>query len=273
MPTVRLSQREEQILDLAASGLLDKEIVQRLRISSNTIKTYWRRIRSKLGEKTRSALIAEYVQQASAGEPSVDYDWESDLRTGIWRKVSASTVPGQETMPRELPREESHKYFHPDDSQMLKRMVEQVRASDIPAFFYKARLMSPHGVVQSCCFVQVVRDENGEAVLLRGVRTHLFEVADPDFAPVEVGDWTFDLDSEEWRFDSRTRELLELRLADSCGAMSVHDRLRNLIDAAIRSRRQHFRDTYALLGASHRWAAIDFVVEGSQVAGCVQVFD
>ena len=60
-----LSAREEQILGLAASGLLDKEIVRELGVSIHTLHTYWKRIRAKLGEGNRSALVAEHVRSQS----------------------------------------------------------------------------------------------------------------------------------------------------------------------------------------------------------------
>jgi len=57
-----LSSRESQILGLAASGLLDKEIGPELGVSQNTLRTYWKRIRAKLGDGTRSALAGTYIR-------------------------------------------------------------------------------------------------------------------------------------------------------------------------------------------------------------------
>lgn len=57
-----LSGRETQILGLAASGLLNKEIAAELDISLNTLSTYWKRIRAKQGDATRAALVASFVR-------------------------------------------------------------------------------------------------------------------------------------------------------------------------------------------------------------------
>lgn len=57
----RLSQREQEVLGLAAVGYLDKQISLELDLSLNTLRKYWRRIRGKVGDLTRSALVAAYI--------------------------------------------------------------------------------------------------------------------------------------------------------------------------------------------------------------------
>ena len=57
-----LSGRERQILGLAASGMLDKNIAFELNISLNTLRTYWQRIRQKCGSVPRAALTASFVK-------------------------------------------------------------------------------------------------------------------------------------------------------------------------------------------------------------------
>jgi PAS domain S-box-containing protein len=54
----RLSDRELQIVLLAAEGLRDKEIVKELRISQSTLRTYWDRLKHKLQASTRTQAIA-----------------------------------------------------------------------------------------------------------------------------------------------------------------------------------------------------------------------
>ncbi len=53
-----LSVRERQLLKLAAGGLTDTAIAQRLRIGEGTVSTYWRRIRTKIGPHSRTELVA-----------------------------------------------------------------------------------------------------------------------------------------------------------------------------------------------------------------------
>lgn len=78
-----LSPREEQILGLATSGLIDKEISRQLGISPNTLRTYWRRIRSKMGDHIRSALVADFVGQGAAklgaAHPTVNSEGAASL--------------------------------------------------------------------------------------------------------------------------------------------------------------------------------------------------
>jgi DNA-binding CsgD family transcriptional regulator len=65
---VQLSGREVQVLRLASSGLLDKQIALELKISLNTLNTYWFRIRRKTGRISRGALIALFVKSEFASE-------------------------------------------------------------------------------------------------------------------------------------------------------------------------------------------------------------
>lgn len=61
----RLSQREDEVLRLAASGLTDQQIANVLNIKVSTVTTYWVRIRGKVGQLSRAELIALSVRQRS----------------------------------------------------------------------------------------------------------------------------------------------------------------------------------------------------------------
>lgn len=54
--TVALTDRERQVLALAARGLINKEIADRLEISLNTVLTHRKNISAKLGIKSVAAL-------------------------------------------------------------------------------------------------------------------------------------------------------------------------------------------------------------------------
>lgn len=58
-----LSDREKQVLDLAAQGHIDERIGQELNISVATVRGYWLRIRSKLGGSSRAELVGRWVSQ------------------------------------------------------------------------------------------------------------------------------------------------------------------------------------------------------------------
>jgi DNA-binding NarL/FixJ family response regulator len=61
-----LSKRERQIMLLAARGLTDSGIAQKLEISAATVGTYWGRIRTKLGHHSRTELVANYMREKAS---------------------------------------------------------------------------------------------------------------------------------------------------------------------------------------------------------------
>ena len=60
MLNLRLTGREREVLRLAASGLSNKELADRLAISQGTVKTHLTRIFNKLGVRSRMELAAAY---------------------------------------------------------------------------------------------------------------------------------------------------------------------------------------------------------------------
>jgi RNA polymerase sigma factor (sigma-70 family) len=57
-----LSDREQQVLDLLAQGLIYKEIGEKLNISYETVHTYIRRIYEKLQVRTRTEAVAKFLR-------------------------------------------------------------------------------------------------------------------------------------------------------------------------------------------------------------------
>jgi DNA-binding NarL/FixJ family response regulator len=58
-----LSEREQQVLDLLAQGLIYKEIADKLDIGYETVHTYIRRIYEKLQVRTRTEAVAKFLQR------------------------------------------------------------------------------------------------------------------------------------------------------------------------------------------------------------------
>jgi DNA-binding NarL/FixJ family response regulator len=54
----QLSGREQQILELIASGLTDAEIAKRVTLSEFTVKTHVKRLLTKLGARNRAHAVA-----------------------------------------------------------------------------------------------------------------------------------------------------------------------------------------------------------------------
>jgi PAS domain S-box-containing protein len=61
-PMTGLSNRERQLLLMAASGHTDQSIANHLGISLATVGTYWGRVRIKLGPFNRTELVANYLK-------------------------------------------------------------------------------------------------------------------------------------------------------------------------------------------------------------------
>lgn len=59
-----LSEREKEVLFLAGDGLTDKEIARKLNIGPKTVRTYWDRMRAKLGAASRTEVLAKALQSA-----------------------------------------------------------------------------------------------------------------------------------------------------------------------------------------------------------------
>lgn len=69
---VSLSNREREILKMAACGSTDKEICGRLAISMPTVRTHWGRMRKKLGVVNRSHAIAVALEEELSKPSSED---------------------------------------------------------------------------------------------------------------------------------------------------------------------------------------------------------
>jgi len=61
-PGVRLSPREQSVLDCIAKGLTYKQIADQLGISIETIRTHLKRIYQKLHVRSRTEAVAKYVR-------------------------------------------------------------------------------------------------------------------------------------------------------------------------------------------------------------------
>jgi len=62
-----LTRRETEVLTLVASGLSDGEIAERLVLSPHTVHRHVANIRTKLGEPTRAAAVAEATRRGLLG--------------------------------------------------------------------------------------------------------------------------------------------------------------------------------------------------------------
>jgi DNA-binding NarL/FixJ family response regulator len=66
--TTALSKREEEIAELVAAGLSNREVAQRLSLSQHTVKNYLFRVFEKLGISTRIELVLYVLSQRKRPE-------------------------------------------------------------------------------------------------------------------------------------------------------------------------------------------------------------
>lgn len=96
-----LSPRESEILHLAAEGLIDEQIAQRLEIRPSTVNSYWVRIRSKLGSHSRTELVATLIRRkAESSEQELRRQIE-ELQKEVERlRAECQVLPQPLTTPR-----------------------------------------------------------------------------------------------------------------------------------------------------------------------------
>jgi DNA-binding CsgD family transcriptional regulator len=91
-----LSDREKEVLSLAADGLTDKEIALRLSIATKTVRTYWDRMRQKLSATSRTQVIAKAFRETykALRQKEITYLQLLDFcQEGIWSLVEACSDP------------------------------------------------------------------------------------------------------------------------------------------------------------------------------------
>jgi DNA-binding NarL/FixJ family response regulator len=59
-----LTSRERQVLELVAEGLTDDEIAGRLLLSRHTVHRHVANVRTKLGQPSRAAAVAEATRRS-----------------------------------------------------------------------------------------------------------------------------------------------------------------------------------------------------------------
>lgn len=94
-----LSDREQEILELAIEGLTDQQIGNRIDISASTVNSYWVRIRGKLGHLSRTELVSRILQQRALRENQIlnsrIQELEAELmvsRQGEWNSHNANVL-------------------------------------------------------------------------------------------------------------------------------------------------------------------------------------
>lgn len=58
LPPIALSRQEQRVIALSMQGLGDKEIAREMDLAVGTVRTYWKRIQSKVGGQTRAEIVS-----------------------------------------------------------------------------------------------------------------------------------------------------------------------------------------------------------------------
>jgi DNA-binding NarL/FixJ family response regulator len=71
LPAGTLSRREQEILELLARGLANKEIANQLSLSIETVRVHLRHIYDKLHVRSRTQAVAKFMGAGTEGSPAV----------------------------------------------------------------------------------------------------------------------------------------------------------------------------------------------------------
>ncbi len=287
-----LSAREEQVLSYAAAGYLDKQISQTLGVSLNTLRTYWQRIRGKLGDAPRAALAVAYVEQvASASETSEatqqPFDWEIDLDRDVIKRTSSRPSRFDVPVGGEMPMDEIYTMFHPEDAPKVRALVTRVRRGDISTFTYVARIFTETGLDNASAFVQVLKDDEGRPIKALGRRAEIMDLRSPPIGRVEIGYWQRDIATGQFTADSGFMKIFRIEPGPDLRERAMarfHPeevaRCRRFVDDAIAQRRTRARATHRLVfdDGEIQWVTTDLRIvyqndKAIRALGTVMSFD
>ncbi len=211
-----LSPREGALLAMASRGFLDKEIAVHLNVSENTLRTYWKRIRVKVGGGSRVELSAAFIRhQLDQGVPMVGGEpasWELDLRkwTIVYYDPFVPDLLGGVELGTKVDFNRVLALFHPEDMPKIRSLLLSVRDGHVPSFVYRARYIAPQGIGITCALVEVLREEYGKADRIRGRRIPFLDLTLPSPGNVVVGHCHRNLRTGEIRVDDGTRIIFRL---------------------------------------------------------------
>ncbi|MGV3616912.1 MAG: helix-turn-helix domain-containing protein [Fimbriimonas sp.] len=272
-----LSNREKEVLALASAGYVDKWIAARMGVTGNTLRTYWNRIRTKLGEVPRTALVAAYVEDAMGGGEAatqtipIDAEWYIDLDRDTYRLIApfsnqSDLISGQEVTVEWV----LDQMIEPAGTR-LRRLVESARQGRLFAFHVVASMRARGGteLVNALCVVQ--RDEGGRPIGIYGCRVPSMDLRGEEGAGQGLGQWGLTLPQHTFWADRDCRAIFQIEAADSnpygtlVSRLFPEDRPRfdRLVTQTINSEVPLNRLAFRLdiEGASERWVMMDSRIE------------
>lgn len=202
-----LSEREREVLQLAASGFLDKQIGVELGVSLNTLRTYWTRIRSKLGDSPRAALAVAYVS-SKVPDSSDDQSHLTQHEGWIW-DIKNNTLLASDSINdlHGLDRGRPHpsiaysRLYHPEDVDRARTAIHDVAEGRLGASTITFRLVTEAGVQPVTLMLRPIKDREGNLVKVIGYRTRSLDCRPENGGKVRIGFFFHNLDTGEFWAD------------------------------------------------------------------------
>lgn len=191
-----LSAREREVLGLAAAGLMDKQIGPHLDVSLNTLRTYWSRIREKVGDEPRTALVAAYVAEELGSQlpdptpnPLEHEGWVLDPVTKML--LATDGINALHGLPLGVahPVVRYRDATHPEDVERVWNETMSVANGDKDIVHLVFRIVTPQGVEVANSTVRAIRDASGRVIKVYGFRTKTLDCRPGRNPNVVVGHW------------------------------------------------------------------------------------
>lgn len=227
----QLSQREKQVLSLAAVGFLDKQIGEELGISLNTLRTYWSRIRAKSGEAPRTALVVAFASSEArqadpeSRSPILHEGWIYDVETNL--ALASDSINRLHGLECGVPHPPSAyaRMFLPEDRENAAKALETVASGEAETSHVRLRLVTPQGLLPAFISVRAVKGEHGKVVKVIGNSTRLLSWREDEEPQVKVGGFTVDLDSGAFLADKACCEIFQVDEREASNPVAFASRL------------------------------------------------
>jgi DNA-binding CsgD family transcriptional regulator len=211
----RLSARERQVLHMAASGFPDKQIGEQLNITLNTLRSYWSRIRSKLGDASRPALVGAYVSAQNMAAPlegTVQRGWVWDIDSDTL--TASDEINDLHGLERGLahPSSDYSNLYHPEDRDKIRAVLHEMAIGEHETLHITFRLIVGESMQVVSITLVPVRDKSHRVIKVLGFRARSLDIRETAGA-VRVGMYTRDLATEEFWADNEACSIYQVPLA------------------------------------------------------------
>jgi DNA-binding CsgD family transcriptional regulator len=213
-PFKALSDRERQVIGLAAAGFVDKQIGLELDVSVNTLRTYWSRIREKVGDGPRPALVAAYITDeltSSLPDPLNPLHGEGWVMDADTRTLLATdSINDDHGLSRGIPHPalDYARMTHPEDVDRVRESIFAVADGKLDSVHLVFRMVTPRGVELVNSSVHAIRDGQGRVKKVYGFRVRSLDCRPGHDSDVQIGHWERDYPQPVLRIDSGLAEII-----------------------------------------------------------------